>query len=115
MCLCISLHVYPSAGEALGAIGDPVVLDLLRDYSRDPVIEVYTLLHVLNLPRTCCHFKERKQHSGPDTCRQAGERALISGIRLGGVSRPAGRLAAGERSSLLALTCVTQLWMEWEG
>lgn len=42
MCLCISLHVYPSAGEALGAIGDPVVLDLLRDYSRDPVIEVHT-------------------------------------------------------------------------
>lgn len=27
-------------GEALGAIGDPVVLDLLREYVHDPVIEV---------------------------------------------------------------------------
>lgn len=35
-------HVYPPVGEALGAIGDPVVLDLLRDYSQDPVIEVPT-------------------------------------------------------------------------
>uniref|UniRef100_A0A3P9M8W5 Deoxyhypusine hydroxylase n=1 Tax=Oryzias latipes TaxID=8090 RepID=A0A3P9M8W5_ORYLA len=32
--------VRHEAGEALGAIGDPVVLDLLKEYSRDPVIEV---------------------------------------------------------------------------
>lgn len=32
--------VRHEAGEALGAIGDPVVLDLLRDYSQDPVTEV---------------------------------------------------------------------------
>lgn len=38
----IVLTVCPSVGEALGAIGDPVVLDLLKDYSRDPVIEVQT-------------------------------------------------------------------------
>lgn len=29
-----------SAGEALGAIGDPAVLELLKEYSQDPVIEV---------------------------------------------------------------------------
>lgn len=27
-------------GEALGAIGDSAVLDLLKEYSQDPVIEV---------------------------------------------------------------------------
>ncbi|XP_041862996.1 deoxyhypusine hydroxylase [Melanotaenia boesemani] len=32
--------VRHEAGEALGAIGDPVVLDLLKQYSQDPVIEV---------------------------------------------------------------------------
>lgn len=32
--------VRHEAGEALGAIGDPVVLDLLREYVEDPVIEV---------------------------------------------------------------------------
>ncbi|KAM9358281.1 deoxyhypusine hydroxylase [Symphorus nematophorus] len=32
--------VRHEAGEALGAIGDPVVLDLLKEYSKDPVIEV---------------------------------------------------------------------------
>ncbi|XP_059197013.1 deoxyhypusine hydroxylase [Centropristis striata] len=32
--------VRHEAGEALGAIGDPVVLELLEEYSRDPVIEV---------------------------------------------------------------------------
>ncbi|XP_029356462.1 deoxyhypusine hydroxylase [Echeneis naucrates] len=32
--------VRHEAGEALGAIGDPVVLDLLKVYSQDPVIEV---------------------------------------------------------------------------
>ncbi|KAM9365517.1 deoxyhypusine hydroxylase isoform 1-T2 [Pholidichthys leucotaenia] len=32
--------VRHEAGEALGAIGDSVVLDLLRQYSHDPVIEV---------------------------------------------------------------------------
>lgn len=32
--------VRHEAGEALGAIGDPVVLDLLKDYSKDPVTEV---------------------------------------------------------------------------
>ncbi|XP_075901506.1 deoxyhypusine hydroxylase [Nelusetta ayraudi] len=32
--------VRHEAGEALGAIGDPVVLDLLREYVKDPVIEV---------------------------------------------------------------------------
>ncbi|KAM4549343.1 deoxyhypusine hydroxylase isoform 2-T2 [Odontesthes bonariensis] len=32
--------VRHEAGEALGAIGDSVVLDLLREYSQDPVIEV---------------------------------------------------------------------------
>ncbi|XP_070817541.1 deoxyhypusine hydroxylase [Chaetodon trifascialis] len=32
--------VRHEAGEALGAIGDPVVLDLLKEYSEDPVIEV---------------------------------------------------------------------------
>lgn len=35
-------RVSAPVGEALGAIGDPVVLDLLRDYSQDPVIEVPT-------------------------------------------------------------------------
>lgn len=37
---CLSLCV--SLGEALGAIGDPTVLDLLKEYSQDPVIEVGT-------------------------------------------------------------------------
>ncbi|XP_041646650.1 deoxyhypusine hydroxylase [Cheilinus undulatus] len=32
--------VRHEAGEALGAIGDPIVLDLLKEYSQDPVIEV---------------------------------------------------------------------------
>ncbi|TNN77509.1 Deoxyhypusine hydroxylase [Liparis tanakae] len=32
--------VRHEAGEALGAIGDLVVLDLLKEYSQDPVIEV---------------------------------------------------------------------------
>uniref|UniRef100_A0A3Q1HJJ4 Deoxyhypusine hydroxylase n=1 Tax=Anabas testudineus TaxID=64144 RepID=A0A3Q1HJJ4_ANATE len=32
--------VRHEAGEALGAIGDPVVLELLKEYSQDPVIEV---------------------------------------------------------------------------
>ncbi|KAM4629743.1 deoxyhypusine hydroxylase isoform 1-T3 [Polymixia lowei] len=32
--------VRHEAGEALGAIGDPVILELLKDYSQDPVIEV---------------------------------------------------------------------------
>ncbi|XP_022625794.1 deoxyhypusine hydroxylase [Seriola dumerili] len=32
--------VRHEAGEALGAIGDPAVLDLLKEYSQDPVIEV---------------------------------------------------------------------------
>lgn len=32
--------VRHEAGEALGAIGDSVVLDLLKEYSQDPVIEV---------------------------------------------------------------------------
>lgn len=32
--------VRHEAGEALGAIGDPSVLDLLKEYSQDPVIEV---------------------------------------------------------------------------
>lgn len=27
-------------GEALGAIGNPKVLDLLKQYSEDPVVEV---------------------------------------------------------------------------
>lgn len=27
-------------GEALGAIGDPEVLDILKQYSTDPVVEV---------------------------------------------------------------------------
>ncbi|KAM7388811.1 hypothetical protein PAMP_024958 [Pampus punctatissimus] len=32
--------VRHEAGEALGAIGDSVVLDLLKEYSQDPVVEV---------------------------------------------------------------------------
>lgn len=32
--------VRHEAGEALGAIGDPSVLDLLREYSQDPIVEV---------------------------------------------------------------------------
>ncbi|XP_057696099.1 deoxyhypusine hydroxylase [Corythoichthys intestinalis] len=32
--------VRHEAGEALGAIGDPSVLDLLKSYSQDPVVEV---------------------------------------------------------------------------
>lgn len=36
---CVLTLCVPS-GEALGAIGDPVVLDLLREYVKDPVIEV---------------------------------------------------------------------------
>ncbi|MED6291755.1 hypothetical protein CHARACLAT_026889, partial [Characodon lateralis] len=31
--------VRHEAGEALGAIGDSVVFDLLKEYSKDPVIE----------------------------------------------------------------------------
>lgn len=31
--------IHPS-GEALGAIGNPGVLDILKRYSQDPVIEV---------------------------------------------------------------------------
>lgn len=40
--LSIALTVCLSLGEALGAIGDPVILDLLKEYSQDPVIEVGT-------------------------------------------------------------------------
>lgn len=36
---------FPS-GEALGAIGDPVVLDLLREYVKDPVVEVRAVLQL---------------------------------------------------------------------
>lgn len=32
-----------SSGEALGAIGNPEVLDLLKQYVTDPVVEVRTL------------------------------------------------------------------------
>jgi len=32
--------VRHEAGEALGAIGDPSVLEVLREYSKDPVVEV---------------------------------------------------------------------------
>ncbi|XP_071545392.1 deoxyhypusine hydroxylase isoform X2 [Panulirus ornatus] len=32
--------VRHEAGEALGAIGDPTVLELLKSYSKDPVVEV---------------------------------------------------------------------------
>ncbi|KFW81258.1 Deoxyhypusine hydroxylase, partial [Manacus vitellinus] len=32
--------VRHEAGEALGAIGNPKVLDILRRYSKDPVVEV---------------------------------------------------------------------------
>uniref|UniRef100_A0A3Q3W9J3 Deoxyhypusine hydroxylase n=1 Tax=Mola mola TaxID=94237 RepID=A0A3Q3W9J3_MOLML len=32
--------VRHEAGEALGAIGDPSVLDLLKEYTQDPIIEV---------------------------------------------------------------------------
>lgn len=39
-------------GEALGAIGDPSVLDLLKEYSQDPVIEVE--------PTTCPHGQKTK-------------------------------------------------------
>lgn len=35
--------VCTSPGEALGAIGDPSVLDLLKEYSQDPVVEVKDL------------------------------------------------------------------------
>jgi len=45
-----------SVGEALGAIGDPVVLDLLKEYRQDPVIEVGT----------------QQLHSGTNTCRDHG-------------------------------------------
>lgn len=41
--LFVTVNVYPSVGEALGAIGDPAVLDLLEDYSQDPVVEVQTV------------------------------------------------------------------------
>ncbi|XP_014882177.1 deoxyhypusine hydroxylase isoform X1 [Poecilia latipinna] len=34
--------VRHEAGEALGAIGDSVVVELLKEYSQDPVIEVGT-------------------------------------------------------------------------
>lgn len=40
----LSLNVCPSVGEALGAIGDPAVLDLLKEYSQDPVVEVGTIV-----------------------------------------------------------------------
>lgn len=40
VCLSVTLTVCLSLGEALGAIGDPVVLDLLKEYSEDPVVEV---------------------------------------------------------------------------
>lgn len=40
----LSVCVLGSLGEALGAIGDPVVLPLLKEYSKDPVIEVQQVL-----------------------------------------------------------------------
>ena len=41
-CICFlgRCPLWPCAGEALGAIGIPKVLDVLREYSSDPVIEV---------------------------------------------------------------------------
>lgn len=38
--LLVTVTPCLSLGEALGAIGDPVVLDLLKEYRQDPVIEV---------------------------------------------------------------------------
>lgn len=42
-CLIPSYSI-PVLGEALGAIGNPTVLDLLKQYSEDPVIEVLNRL-----------------------------------------------------------------------
>ena len=38
------VFVFASLGEALGAIGDPEVLPILEEYSKDPVIEVWQAL-----------------------------------------------------------------------
>jgi len=40
----MSVCIFASVGEALGAIGDPVVLPILEEYSKDPVIEVLRVL-----------------------------------------------------------------------
>ena len=43
-----SLTTSCVTGEALGAIGSPEVLDILKTYSKDSVVEV------LSLPLCCC-------------------------------------------------------------
>lgn len=44
----VTLTVCLSLGEALGAIGDAEVLDLLKEFSHDPVIEVGTYCIICN-------------------------------------------------------------------
>ncbi|XP_036169350.1 deoxyhypusine hydroxylase isoform X1 [Myotis myotis] len=51
--------VRHEAGEALGAIGDPEVLDILKQYSADPVVEVAETCQL-----AVCRLEWLQQHSG---------------------------------------------------
>lgn len=51
--------VRHEAGEALGAIGDPEVLEILKKYSTDPVVEVAETCQL-----AVCRLEWLQQHSG---------------------------------------------------
>ncbi|XP_008148859.2 deoxyhypusine hydroxylase [Eptesicus fuscus] len=51
--------VRHEAGEALGAIGDPEVLEILKQYSTDPVVEVAETCQL-----AVCRLEWLQQHSG---------------------------------------------------
>ena len=42
---CLNYKLSFQAGEALGAIGSPEVLNVLREYASDPQIEVFVHFH----------------------------------------------------------------------
>ena len=42
---CLNYKLSFQAGEALGAIGSPEVLNVLREYASDPQIEVFVYFH----------------------------------------------------------------------
>lgn len=65
---CLLMFCCRSAGEALGAIGDSAVLDLLKEYSQDPVIEVRASIdskprytHTLGCHAGLCENPERRR------------------------------------------------------
>uniref|UniRef100_UPI0037E80042 deoxyhypusine hydroxylase n=1 Tax=Semicossyphus pulcher TaxID=241346 RepID=UPI0037E80042 len=59
--------VRHEAGEALGAIGDPVVLDLLKEYSQDPVIEVAETCQLAVRRMEWLQSREEKHLDDPST------------------------------------------------